>query len=110
MVNDYKFTIIVDDNRFFRTTTPPSYTSRDDDDDDDEGSKSCFKSPKNRVCYSLGYQYRGIRYLVVRVKTLMGLRVVRSLKFFATKNSKKASRTVVNYWNLLKVVVIDVHR
>ena len=85
MANDYKFTIIVDDNRFFRTTTPPSYTSRDDDDDDvddddddddDEGSKSCFKSPKNRVCYSLRYCYRGIRYLFVRVKTLMGLRVV----------------------------------
>ena len=89
MVNDYKFTIIVDDNSFFRTTTPPSYTSRDDDDDDDddddEGTKSCFKSPKNRVCYSLGYQYRGIRYLVVRVKTRMGLRVVRSLIFLQRK-------------------------
>ena len=38
---------------FFQTTTPPSYTSRDDDDDDDDDPKSCFKSPKNRVCYSI---------------------------------------------------------
>jgi len=36
------------------TTTPPSYTSRDDDEDD---QKSCFKLPKNRVCYSLRHMY-----------------------------------------------------
>ena len=39
------------------TTTPPSYTSRDDDDDDEDDQKSCFKSAKNRVCYSLSHMY-----------------------------------------------------
>ena len=72
LVNNYKSTITVINTTFFQTTTPPSYTSRDDD-DDDEGSKSCFKLPENRVCYSLRYGYRGIRYKVVRIKTRMGL-------------------------------------
>ena len=31
----------------------PSHSSRDDDDDDDDDPKSCFKLPKNRVCYSI---------------------------------------------------------
>ena len=55
-------------------------TYRDDDD-----PKSCFKSPKNHVCYSPRYWYRGIRYLVGRFKTLMGLRVNGSLKFLIGK-------------------------
>ena len=59
-------------NIIFPDYDPPSYTSRDDDDDDDD-QKSCFKLPINRECYSLRYWYRGIRYLFVRVKTLMGL-------------------------------------
>ena len=73
IINNYKSTITVINTTFFLTTTPPSYTSRDDDDDEDEGSKSCFKLPENRVCYSPRYGYRGIRYKVVRVKTHMGL-------------------------------------
>ena len=53
MINNYLLTITVIDKKFFSDYDPPSYTSRDDDDDDEDDQKSCFKLPKNRVCYSL---------------------------------------------------------
>ena len=57
----------------------------DNNDDEDEGSKGCFKQPKNRVYYSPRYRYRGIRYLVEHDKTHIGLRVVGSLKYLLGK-------------------------
>ena len=52
MIKNYYLTITVIDNRIFLTTTPLSILVVKDDDDDEE-RKSCFKTPKNGVCYSL---------------------------------------------------------
>ena len=44
-------------------------------------SMPCFESAENRVCCSLGYGNRASRCLLVRVKSRMGLNVLRSFPF-----------------------------
>ena len=47
------YTLEVTTNQLVSFDYDAPFTSCREDDDDDEERKSCFKSPKNRVCYSL---------------------------------------------------------